>query len=193
MRGVLLRVGGGQQLGLILHAVLLIGQLPQHVHAAAHPGTAPDGVQHHPVQVRLPVPLHHDRQHHVRCFRRGAADGLGKLAPILLVQKAKSPALCKIGHRFLLHGLGMVVIHGHAACQQVIVEPDAAALGGVEIRALLFLLQQQLGVVLPGQRFPVQNLLGKAVGLLPEVPVPLRAVQLGAQLLRGLPQAVQQQ
>ena len=173
--------------------MLFIGELPQHVHAAAHPGTAPDGMQRHPVQMRFSIPLHHDRQHHVRCFRRGAAYGLGKLAPILLVQKAKSPALCKIGHRLLLQGLGMVVIHGHAACQQVIVEPDAAALGGVEIRALLFLLQQQLGVVLPGQRFSVQNLLGKAVGLLPEAPVPLRAVQLGAQLLRGLPQAVQQQ
>ena len=177
----------------MLHAVLFIGELPQHVHAAAHPGTAPDGVQRHPVQVRLPVPLHHYRQHHVRRFRRGAADGFGKLALILLVQKAKSPALCKIGHRFLLQGLGMVVIHGHAACQQVVVKPDAAALGGVEIRAFLFLLQQQLGVVLPGQRLPVQNLLGKAVGLLPEAPVPLRAGQLGAQLLRGLPQAVQQQ
>ena len=70
----------------MLHAVLFIGELPQHVHAAAHPGTAPDGVQRHPVQVRLPISLHHDRQHHVRCFRRGAADGLGKLALILLVQ-----------------------------------------------------------------------------------------------------------
>ena len=87
----------------------------------------------------------------------------------------------------------MVVIHGHAACQQVVVEPDAAALGGVEIRAFLFLFQQQLGVVFPGQRLPVQNLLRKAVGLLPEAPVPLRAGQLGAQLLRGLLQAVQQQ
>ena len=193
MGGILLRVGRGQQLGLMLHAVLLIGQLPQHVHAAAHPGTAPDGMQRHPVQPRFPVPLHHDRQHHVRRFRRGAADGLGKLAPILLVQKAEPLALRKIGYLFLLHGLGMVIIHGHAASQQVVVEPDAAALGGVEIRALLFLLQQQLGVVLPGQRLPVQNLLGKAVGLLPEAPVPLRAGQLGAQLLRGLSQAVQQQ
>ena len=61
----------------------------------------------------------------------------------------------------MLQRLGMVVIHGHVAGQQVVVEPDAAALGGVEIRALLFLLQQQLGVVLPGQRLPVQNLLGK--------------------------------
>ena len=177
----------------MLHAVLFIGQLPQHVHAAAHPGTAPDGMQRHPVQVRLPISLHHYRQHHVRRFRRGAADGLGKLAPILFVQKAEPLALCKIGHRFLLQRLGMVVIHGHVASQQVVVEPDATALGGVEIRALLFLLQQQLGVVLPGQRLPVQNLLGKAVGLLPEAPVPLRAGQLGAQLLRGLSQAVQQQ
>ena len=93
----------------------------------------------------------------------------------------------------MLQRLGVVVIHGHAACQQVVVEPDAAALGGVEIRAFLFLFQQQLGVVLPGQRLPVQNLLGKAVGLLPEAAVPLRAGQLGAQLLRGLLQAVQQQ
>ena len=177
----------------MLHAVLFIGQLPQHVHAAAHPGTAPDGMQRHPVQVRLPISLHHYRQHHVRRFRRGAADGLGKLAPILFVQKAEPLALRKIGHRFLLQRLGMVVIHGHVASQQVVVEPDATALGGVEIRALLFLLQQQLGVVLPGQRLPVQNLLGKAVGLLPEAPVPLRAGQLGAQLLRGLSQAVQQQ
>ena len=177
----------------MLHAVLFIGQLPQHVHAAAHPGTAPDGMQRHPVQVRLPVPLHHDRQHHVRRFRRGAADGLGKLAPILLVQKAEPLALRKIGYLFLLHGLGMIIIHRHAAGQQVVVEPDAAALSGVEIRALLFLFQQQLGAVLPGQRLPVQNLLGKAVGFLPEAPVPLRAGQLGAQLLRGLSQAVQQQ
>lgn len=150
-------------------------------------------MQRHPVQPRLSVPLHHDRQHHVRRFRRGAADGLGKLAPILLVQKAKSPALCKIRYRFLLHRLGVVVIHRHAASQQIVVEPDAAALGGVEIRALFFLLQQQLSVVLPGQRLPVQDLLGKAVGLLPEAPVPLREVQLGTQLLRGLLQAIQQQ
>ena len=188
---VLFRVKCGQQFGLMLHAVLLVGELTQHIHAAAHPGTAPDSMQRHPVQPRLSAPLHHDRQHHIRRFRRGAAYGLGKLAPILLVQKAKSPALCKIRYRFLLHRLGVVVIHRHAASQQVVVEPDAAALGGVEIRALFFLLQQQLSVVLPGQRFPVQNLLGKAVGLLPEAPVPLRAGQLGAQLLRGLLQAIQ--
>ena len=193
MGGILLRAECGQQFGLTLHAVLFVRQLPQHVHAAAHPGTAPDGMQRHPMQARLSVPLHHDRQYHIRCLWRGAADGLGKLAPILHVQKAEPPALCKIGHRFLLQGLGMVVIHGHTACQQVVVEPDAAALGGVEICAFLFLLQQQLGVVLPGQRFPVQNFFGKAVSLLPEAPVPLRAVQLGAQLLRGLLQAVQQQ
>ena len=90
-------------------------------------------------------------RHYLPAFREGIKEqeaGLGKLAPILLVQKAEPLALRKIGHRFLLHRLGMVVIHGHAACQQVVVEPDAAALGGVEIRALLFLLQQQLGVVL---------------------------------------------
>lgn len=88
----------------MLHAVLFIGEVPQHVHAAAHPGTAPDGMQRHPVQVRLPISLHHYRQHHVRRFRRGAADGLGKLAPILLVQKAEPLALRKIGHRFCCKG-----------------------------------------------------------------------------------------
>lgn len=101
---VLFRVKCGQQFGLMLHAVLLVGELTQHIHAAAHPGTAPDSMQRHPVQPRLPISLHHDRQHHVRRFRRGAAYGLGKLAPILLVQKAKSPALCKIRYRFCCIG-----------------------------------------------------------------------------------------
>ena len=62
-----------------------IGSIPKHIMSIAGPMIVAQliNVLYNVIdRIYIGISLHHYRQHHVRRFRRGAADGLGKLAPI---------------------------------------------------------------------------------------------------------------